>query len=168
MAQTNVEKLIAALASSAQDIENCLQQLLLNRAVATATGVQLDLLGRVVGQLRLGLIDDDYRRYIRARIATNRSGGVTEDLIGIAKLIVNTTGAVYNVQPNGTATVVARIDGIAVTDSLGGIVFSFLQAAKSGGVRLVVQWSESVPSATFRLDSGPGLDVGHLASELST
>jgi hypothetical protein len=168
MAQTKVEKLVAALAASAQDIENCLQQLLLNRAVSTATGVQLDLLGRVVGQLRLGLVDDDYRRYIRARIATNRSGGVTEDLVTVMSLVVNDVTAQYNVERNGTATVVARIDGIAVTDSLGAIVFSFLKSAKSGGVRLVVQWSESVPSSTFRLDAGPGLDVGHLASELST
>lgn len=165
---TNVEKLIIALVGPAQDIENCLQQLLLNRAVSTATGVQLDLLGRIVGQLRLGQNDDDYRRFIRARIATNRSGGVTEDLLTIMGLIVNSVSASYHVERSGVATVVARIDGIAVDDSLGDIVFGFLKSAKSGGVRLVVQWSESLPENTFRFDSGPGFNQGHLASARSS
>lgn len=165
---TSVEKLIVAYVGPSQDIENVLQQLLLDRAVSTAQGVQLDQLGFIVGQPRLGLVDDDYRRYIRARIITNRSGGITENLIAIMALIIDDPSATYTVQRNGTATVVCQVNGIALDDSVGAIVFKFLAQAKSAGVRLLAQWSESTPANTFRLDSGPGLDQGHLASVLST
>lgn len=161
---TKVQNLIAVLAGPAQDIENALQQLLLNRAVDTAEGVQLDQLGVLVGQPRGGLSDDDYRRYLRARIATNRSGGVTEDLIRVASLIVNNVSAVYHVERSGVATVVVRVAGVAVTPATGHTLFTFLDQAASAGVRLMVLWSESVPASTFTLDSGPGLDVGHLAT----
>lgn len=162
----NIVKLLTALIGPIQDVENALQQLLTERTIDTAVGVQLDVLGRVVGQARGGLPDDDYRRYLRARIATNRSNGVTEDLITIMSLVVNDSTATYDVERSGTATVVARIAGIAVTDALGSIVYTFLKSATSAGVRVVVEWANSVPANVFRLDSGPGLDQGHLASAL--
>lgn len=160
----NITKLLTAIMGPVQDVENALQQLLTERTIDAGVGVQLDIIGKLVGQDRGGLIDADYRHYLRARIATNRSNGVTEDLITITKLIVNDGSATYNISRNGVATVVARIGGIAVTDSLGDIVYTFLHDAVSAGVRIVVQWANSVPANVFRLDSGPGLDQGHLAS----
>jgi hypothetical protein len=126
--------------------------------------VQLDNIGLIIGQPRGGLTDDVYRSYLRARVATNRSTGVTEDIITITKLIINDPNATYNVVNNGTATVVARVGGIAVTDATGDVVFTFLKDAVSAGVRVVVQWANSVPANVFRLDSGPGLDQGHLGN----
>ncbi len=161
-----IEQLIAILIAPFQVLENTLQDLLTQRAVDTAIGAQLDRLGVIVGQPRLGLLDDAYRIYIRARIATNRSNGTTEDLIKIAKLIINDPTALITARNEGTATVRVTIGVITVTDALGDILFTFLSQAVSAGVRIVVEWSESTPSATFTFDAGPGFDTGHLASDL--
>jgi Protein of unknown function (DUF2612) len=165
---TNVQKLIQALAGPAQDLENALQQLLLDRTVSTATGVQLDLLGRVVGQARLGLDDTDYRRTLQARIATNGSRGNAESLIRVAVLLVQdaTGDAVVTVTNEGAATCIVELDGIATTGALAALIFSFLVEAVSAGVRLQLRWGESPPAEWFRLDIGPGLDQGHLAGGL--
>src|SRR5690606_25505389 len=91
----NYRAVLTALVEPAQSVEDALQQLLLDRAVNTAIGVQLDALGKIVKQPRAGLGDEDYRRYVRARIATNRSKGTIADLLTIASLIVFDDAARY-------------------------------------------------------------------------
>lgn len=162
----DVLKLIVALVTPAQALEDTFQQLLTQRGISNAIGAQLDQLGEIVGQSRGGLGDDTYRRYIRARIATNRSNGKTEDLILIARLIVNDPTCVVNVQREGVATVVVRLTGIAVPYDIAQVIWAMLQTAKSAGVRLLTEGSEVIPADTFRFDSGPGFDVGHLAYAL--
>src|SRR5687768_16247400 len=97
----NIEKLLAVSVAPAQDLENCLQQLRLYRFVDTAEGDQLDIIGRIVGLDREGLDDDDYRRYIRARIAANNSNGTIEDLLTVAFLVVYDADAHYEVDNQG-------------------------------------------------------------------
>lgn len=153
------------MASSAQDVENALQQLLLQRWIDSAVGVQLDQIGKIVGQLRLGMVDDDYRRFCRARILTNRSDGRWETLITIALLVLNESGITVTVTGEGTATIRVFANGAVTAGGVGEILASFMQLAVGGGVRVVTEWEESAPSATFRFDSGPGFDVGHLAGD---
>lgn len=163
---TNIEKLIMVLAGPAQDIENAFQQLLLNRTIDTAVGAQLDIIGKVVGQARLGLGDDTYRQYLRARVASNHSQGHFEDLISVATLILNDTGYLVQVQNEGTATVRVLVSQKLLADAVGQVIYTFLLATKLAGVRVVVEWLPSAPANTFTLDAGPGLDVGHLASDV--
>ena len=59
--------------------------------VNNATGAQLDLLGRIVGEPRLGLDDEDYRRFIRVRVRANRSSGSQDELIDIFQQMLATT-----------------------------------------------------------------------------
>lgn len=161
---TKAVQLLTALVAPAQDLENVIQQFLANRFVDTAVGAQLDIIGAIVGEDRNGLIDNDYRRYIRAKIAVNNSNGVFEDLLTIAFLVIYDASATYIATDVGTATVVLRVGNITLTDALGNILATFLQKAVSAGVRIVTEWSNSLPASTFRLDSGPGLNQGHLAS----
>jgi len=70
-----------------QEIENALWDVLIARGIDQATDAQLDILGAIVNQPRRGLTDDDYRTFIRARIAVNRSNGRPDDLIEILQLI---------------------------------------------------------------------------------
>ena len=165
---TKIEQLVAALAAPANDIENAFQQLLLQRTIDAAVGAQLDQLGKLVGQPRGGLTDDDYRRYIRARIATNTSSGKTEQLINIAVLIVN--DITVNVQVVGwtIATVVVTLAANAVTTSVAQITYSFLVQAKEAGVRLILIYSIVGPSTTFTLDgtAAQALDNGHMAGSI--
>lgn len=158
-------KLLICLVTPAQDIENAYQQLLTLRGINTAVGVQLDQVGSLVGQARLGLDDDDYRRYIRARIVVNRSNGKYEQLIQICRLVINDPAATVSVQRAGTATVVATIDGPLSID-IAEILAALLEQAKAAGVRILTESSTVPPASTFRFDSGPGWDVGHLAYAL--
>lgn len=138
--KTELEALLTYLIEPAQSIESAFWQLLSERGVDVATDEQLNILGRVVGQSRGGLEDDDYRRYIRARIATNRSNGTTEDLIRITQLVVYDDLLLVEVSNIGIATVVVRVRGMGVSEELGESLLSFLQSAVSAGVRLLVEY----------------------------
>ena len=81
-----------ALAGEVQTTENTTFDLGQVLQLDSATGEWLDRFGAIVGELRGGLADADYRRFIQARIQINRSQGEHERLIRIAQLM---TGASY-------------------------------------------------------------------------
>lgn len=166
MPANNLEKLLYVLTQPAQDIENAGQQLMVYRFVDSAVGVQLDVLGRLVGQPRGGLDDDTYRRYIRARIAANKSEGQFEDIINVTDLVVYEDEAYIVVTNEGTATVRLFVTDIAITDALGAVIHAFALDTKSAGVRIVTQWAQSAPANVFQFDDGPGFNQGALASSL--
>lgn len=73
----------------AQELECVfMEDLRLERSVATAVGAQLDGLGDIVGEERAGRTDADYRLAISARIRANNSGGRHEELLVIARLLL--------------------------------------------------------------------------------
>lgn len=157
----NTEKLVAALATPAQALEDALWQLLVQRTVDTAIGVQLDVIGRVVGQSRDGLGDDSYRRYIRARISVNRSRGTLGDLLGVAKLVLlGVTGARFEVETQTIATVVVRVPDIALADSIRDTLLYFLRLAKVAGVRVIVETNEEAPATSFTTETCTFLATG--------
>ncbi len=164
--KTNIAALISVCVAPAQALESALWQLLTQRQVGTAIGAQLDALGKLVNAARNGASDADYPRFIKAQVSTNSSKGRIEDLLTIAKLILNNSAAVTVAKPEGTATIRVSTLNVAVTASTAAIVYSFLSQAVAAGVQLIYQWSTVAPASTFRFDVGPGLDVGALSSEL--
>jgi hypothetical protein len=86
-----VQGFLDVFARRVQDIENVLWDVIDSRILDTATGAQLEDLGELVGELRLGRIDDDYRPAIRLRIRVNRSKGRIADIIDIA-ILADTIG----------------------------------------------------------------------------
>lgn len=134
-----IEGLIEAVTSPVQDVEDALWQLLTERTVYTAYGTTLDAVGALVGQERGGLEDEDYQRYILARIATNRSNGRFKDLITITRLILNDSSAEVTIVPQYPASVVVRISGIVVSSAVVDALVRFLTKAVLGGVRLIVE-----------------------------
>jgi hypothetical protein len=154
----NIVALLSALVRPSQAIENTLQDMLVFRTVDRATGVNLDRLGKIVGQPRNGLVDDDYRRYIRARIAANRSRGTVNDILKVARLIVYSDDASLEIDQQGTAAFVIRVVGVTVDPSLAAILLAFLKASKSAGVRVILEVAQNLPGGIFKLDDGPGFD----------
>jgi len=146
--KTKIVNLVKALCAPATSLEDALWQLLTERAVDTAIGTQLDQLGFIVGQERGGLSDVDYRRFIRARIAANRSQGVTEDLIRVANLVLNNDAATVEVETQN-GTVVVRLRSVTTDDSLAAIMLSFLQDSKSGGIRVILESYVDVDAEMF-------------------
>jgi len=147
-----IQALAAVLVAPVQSIEDALQQLYSERGVDTALGDQLDALGGIVGQDRGGLSDDDYRRYIRARIATNKSRGRVEDLITVARLVVYEDDAGFQVDQQGIAAVVLRVRDVVVSDDVAEILIAFLRQTVAAGVRVILETLTSVTNAfTFGL-----------------
>jgi hypothetical protein len=70
-----------------QEVENALWQVMISRLVDYAFGASLDMLGRVVGEARLGRADPGYRVRIRARIAINQSFGTIPDLLLVLRIL---------------------------------------------------------------------------------
>lgn len=176
----NIRKLITGLVTPVQVVEDALQALLTERAVNTAIGAQLDVLGRLVGQDRGGMVDDDYRRLIRARISVNRSKGTISDVLVVAELVVDDVGAYLRVDNQGNAAIVLRIEDVITDWEVAELTIKMLRDTVSGGVRIVLEFWLSLEADMFRFDTyvpggstgkgwGSTLDAavgGHLASAL--
>ncbi len=73
-----------AIALEYQRFENVAYDVLTDRMLANAEGVNLDVLGALVRVGRLGRTDDDYRKIIQVAIAANDSDGGAEQITWIA------------------------------------------------------------------------------------
>ncbi len=78
-----IQALIRALGRGIQEVEEVGFDLLVSRTLAASTGAQLDQWGGIVGELRYGLGDADYRRFIEARILANTSSGNIDDTYAV-------------------------------------------------------------------------------------
>jgi len=82
---TALRQLICSLVSPLDELEDAVLDVHYNRWLAdTTTGVQLDVIGRIIREPRNGLDDATYRRALRTRVLINRSSGKLEELIEIA------------------------------------------------------------------------------------
>jgi hypothetical protein len=156
MSENNIKKLLRSLAGSAQDVENALQQFYTGFSIDAAVGAQLNILGKIVGQDRNGMDDDHYRRAIRARISVNRSKGTIRDILRVADLIVYDDNATLQIDNQGAAAVVLRVIGDPLPDDTADLLIRMLEDTKSGGVRLILEWSPLPVTDWLQLD------VGHL------
>jgi len=160
--ENNIKKLIRALVTPVQTLECELQKLLVDRSVDTAVGEQLNVLGRIVGQERAGLDDDDYRRVVRARISVNRSKGTISDLIKIASLIVYDDLAYMKVNNHGAAALTMSIEDVIVSVQTSLTLASLLQDAVAAGVRIYLETNNTSDADAFTFDDygdtglGPG------------
>lgn len=69
-----------------QELETAIFDVIDARILDTATNAQLESLGSLVGEKRLGRSDADFRQAIRLRIRVNRSKGRTVDVLDVATL----------------------------------------------------------------------------------
>lgn len=89
------EKLLATYVRRLQDVEDFYWQIIDLRVLDAAQGVQLNVLGRLVGEPRLARDDIAFRKAIKLRIRVNRSKGRTLDVIDVAKLAAETSPVRY-------------------------------------------------------------------------
>lgn len=141
MAQNSQTRLLLSFAGDIQAVEDTLQQLYTLRSIDEAEGVQLDMLGKIVGQFRGGMIDEDYRRIIRAKISVNRSKGTFADILKVSKLVLDDNAVLVSAENSGPATVVVKFLDATVTDDVAELAIQMLKKTVSGGVRLLVEWS---------------------------
>jgi hypothetical protein len=166
----NIEALIRSFGEEFQEIEDALIQLRDERSIDTAVGVQLEDIGRRVGEPPSGLDTELYRRRIRARIATNRSKGRVEDLLRVARLILaETDGTVPSIvlERQQHAHMLVQVLGVPISTALADTLIAFLHAATKGaagaGVRILLETSAYEIAERFSFENGAGLGYGNAA-----
>lgn len=163
--ETNTQKVLRILLSPAASLESAMRQVLLLRGIGTAVGVQLDVLGAIVGRAREGEPDDEiYRRYVRAQITTNKSDGTINTILKVAGLVVSDPSATFTLHNYGIATYSLEVSGIALTEAVAQVLVRMIIKATAGGVRAIVEYATSDADDVFRYDVGPGFDVGHYST----
>lgn len=153
------------------DLEVAIQQVREAFDIGTAVGVQLDVIGRVVGESREGRGDDDYRRFLRVRILINQSTGTPEELLAAAELVTQ-PDTLTLVESFPAFVTITAFAGGAVVD--GGKVDEVLQLMKPAGVGLLYVFSGTTPAQTFKFATGTavetnavfGFDAGQLGGTL--
>lgn len=94
---------VNAMLTPLAEVETLADQVQTQRWVDTAVGVQLDGIGYIVGETRLGRDDDDYRTAIMFRIFANTSNATPEDLIKGLRLLTTPDDIQYIEQYPATA-----------------------------------------------------------------
>jgi len=165
----NMLGLIAAIAGRAQILENALYAVMTLRSLATASGQQLDNLGKIVGLARAsvlgGNVDAVYAAWMRAQILVNASAGSAPNLIAIV-LADGDLGAIPTVFDSGPMSCIVSIGGVATSNPVA--LSAALQQARAAGIHLVTYYLATTTALSFTYDgtSAQAFDAGLYAGAL--
>lgn len=91
--KVRLEALIESIVNPLQEIEDVLNALGTNRWIDSASGVQLDKVGKIVGAYReTGQSDEDFRSIIKVQVILNLNQGTPEEIISAAQFYI---GAIF-------------------------------------------------------------------------
>lgn len=146
------EKWVQLIGRQNQDLEDAGQTLFTFFDIDENEGTQLDLIGRFIGQGRLGYGDPTYRLLLKARVLANKSKGTPENLYAVqralfAKAMLYTFGGVktFSLRIKEAITAVEAVVGAA-----------FLGDSKEAGARGLFEWQEDIDSEMFVADDAAG------------
>lgn len=151
-----IEGLISALVEQIQDLEDVVFDLPEDLTIETASGIQLDLIGTIVVQDRLGFSDDVYKALLRAKIGENVSTSTPEDIIDVTKLLTGAT--LVHFQEYFPAGYGISIN-ISVDPSLIDFFYRRIDRVDPAGVRLEALICFD-PDEPFAFDGAPGPTLG--------
>lgn len=121
-----------------------------------AEGEQLDVLGRIVQEERGEKSDEQYRSFIKARIAINRSNGRIEEILNILRL-VSTAGVVFRIEQLEIAAMVVYQTADPLSfDGDEQVIIDILKQAKGGGISIQFVYSLQPIGNRFQLSSQSG------------
>lgn len=141
--------LVRALSRQLQELEDVLWDVGQLRRLELATGAQLDLLGRVVGQPREGRSDEVYRLWLRARMRLALGSGGAEDILELFRMLMQGSTSI-ELEEQFPAGLVLRIDPSAIIDP--SAAAAILDLAKAAGVRAILEAGTSVDTTSFAFD----------------
>lgn len=157
-----VEAFAGAIADVVQAVEDDVAALLA-ATLDTATGAMLDRYGVIVGEPRGALTDDDdYRRFVKARILVNRATGTADDLVTIAALLFDVDVAdVEHVDAYPLATTITVDVATPATVDVARRIARAMDDARPVAVGVTVV---EAAAPAFRFDTaGFGFDDGEFA-----
>jgi hypothetical protein len=152
--------MVEAVADEAQEVEVAVEQLYFDLTLANSTGVNLDVIGRRVGEKRAGRADADYRAAVRTAILVNTSDGTIEDLIQIVKSLIPTA----TVGANETYPAAFFLSPSTLGDVTFSTLYNMLVRAKPAGVRLELTYG----LGTIGTEDGTTYVGGTIGSEDDT
>jgi hypothetical protein len=115
-------------------------------------GVQLDRIGKLVGQPRGAATDSEYRPILRARILTNKSDGSSDVIINIFLAMFADAGTPLII-PGWVAQYTLRLVGVIMDPLVAPAAVGLLNSATQGGTRAVLEWTTTDPSHTLIYDA---------------
>lgn len=149
--QPRLQGWLEAYLDGDQSLEDVLLRVLVGRSVRTAVGVQLDMVGKIVGQLRGELVDAAYRIMLLGRIFVNRANGKISEILKLFEILgVECTG-IHEMYP---AALHVDAAGMVYPEQIGDLLFDM----KPAGVRLDWLYSTSAVGTIFRTSSTLGAD----------
>jgi hypothetical protein len=132
-----LEGVLCKLAGGVQDLSNAAWQVLTETLLDSALGLQLDELGGIIGLPRQGWPNETYRTLLRAWVLVLSSAGTNADHIAILDRLGIELVAIDRTGMAEFRVVLGEPLADPITPAL---VFRFLVAAKSGGVRLTFEY----------------------------
>jgi len=142
-----------------QALEDNAWSVITGRLLDDATGIRVDVIGKLVGEKRNGKSDADFKQIIRLRIRANRTQGRTTDLVDLAILAapVGVTPVYREFWPNGAvAAWEVTIDPGLVNPADVGRIMQYAKAAGTYGKLVYSAGSE----ASFTLDNTAPMGLG--------
>lgn len=155
--------LLASYAEQIQDIEDAAFEVMLERSLDNAVGIQLQILAKIVGAPITTSVDDELRIIIRTQIAINLSDGTPEDLINILRLVLLLSGETFRITEEPPHQVRLTID-----DPLSSIVnpnttVTLLDSADMGSIRILLSYFvDTAAEDMFTLDDSVAGGLGGL------
>jgi hypothetical protein len=138
----NLEALLDVFSAQVQDLEDALWGVYADRALATATGAQLDVLGSILGQPRTSANDDEYRAVLLARIAALISDGAVEQLVRVVRLLASTATSI-EFMDEPPAGFCIRVHGFIFTAFLAALTARYIKRARGGGIGACLTYEAS-------------------------
>ena len=157
-----IRALVETLVNQFQTVVNDAEELKTKRWIDTAEGVQLDGCGAIVGELRQGKNDEDYREAIKFRIFVNTSNGTAEDLIKGIRLLTFPDDVQYIEQYPATAMIFTNgpiiSSGLQETiQDISPVAISDVQILFNYAIGKPFRFAKSQPDSVLRVNTNSRL-----------
>lgn len=152
--------ILVAITDQVQLLEDDVFAVVTQRVATAAVGVQLDIIGAMVGQERGGRDDVDYLEWIEARILANASRGTPNEVLTVAACIVDIP-VIYRRQGIACFSLLWIINGPAPSTVQTDSLFGIIEDASPAGVAIQITQTYTLPGPAFQFDTaGAGLTAG--------
>jgi hypothetical protein len=148
---------LTALGAQLQELESAYWTILLKMYLDAAEGVNLDVLGRIVGETRVGREDDDYRIAIRARIKMNQCSGTIPQLLEILNILYPRGLFVFEERPPASFRIF--LNGLNPTYPIVEYFDRVIRECKAGGVGFGWHHTDNTVGRTFRFSSSDAFEA---------
>ncbi len=153
---------LRAYLNQCQLLEDAIYDVLIKRLIQNAEGVQCDVIGRIVGELRQGLNDATYKIFIAARVRINRSRGNVTDVLDVYRMITATTTIFNEYRPAGLF-----FELLTIPDHDPVLLYTLLHDTRAAGV-LLSMISPTTDTEAFRpLNIGDANSPTHAVGDAS-